>query len=547
MRKYVLAAILMVGIFSPALAQENLLSTIREVTVYSHGAMVKREGTINIGQGIHDLLIELQAFSIDKDSISARVFGEGEIQSVQYREIPVTEPSQDNIKSLEERLKKLKESKRPLTNEKDLLDKKELFLTSLMKSPAVPPGTHEIKTVLPKVQDLDQMLAFLTLNFKAINDARIPLDIKLEELDKQIAVTERELDALKGPRQKTKKVIQVTFNSKKQQRVRAETSYLVPRATWQPLYKVSVPSDLKEADLIMFASIKQNSGEEWKNVTLTISNVVPTGGSAPPEPRTWFLDIRRPETISQAIPRMVAPKAAPSEAPVPEAKVEAAIQMEPAGYAYAERAESPLSFEYQLSGEATVQSGDRETLAPLFSKTLTGEFLYYTVPKANPLTFLVCKLKTDKELIRGPVNTYFGGRFVGKTFITEKKAGEDFQVSVGAVREVKVAREKVRDKIKETSWGFDRNKVVRDIAYKITVENLKERTVKISVMDTIPVSRTDRIEVKDLKVTPDPSDKSYQNREGVYAWNLEVKPGSKQEISVEFTVTYPKDAFIIGL
>ena len=53
------------------------------------------------------------------------------------------------------------------------------------------------------------------------------------------------------------------------------------------------------------------------------------------------------------------------------------------------------------------------------------------------------------------MNTYFGGRFVGTTFMAEKKAGEDFQLNLGADRQVKVRREAVRDKLKETAWGFE--------------------------------------------------------------------------------------------
>jgi uncharacterized protein (TIGR02231 family) len=548
MKKSVLAILLLLAAFSQAPAQENLASTIKDVTVYSQGAMVKREGTVRVGKGIQELLIELQAFAIDKDSISAKVYGEGEIQGVQYREIPVADPSQANLKNAEEKLKKLKESRRQLTNEKDVLDKKELFLTSLFKQPVMP-GAPEIRVPLPKVQDLDQMLAFLTTNFKVINEARIPLDIKLEDLDKQIAVAERELEALKGPGKKTKQVIQVIFNSGKEQTVKVETSYLVPRATWQPLYKVSVPLDLKGADLDMFGNIKQNSGEEWKNVALTISNLVQQKGSAPPDPRSWYLDIPRLDTANQSALRkggLVAAAPAPAPPRALEAR-EMPSEPEPAPLAAAEKTELPFSFEYRLAGGMTVESGDRETLAPLFSKPLEGEYLYFTVPKITPSTYLICKLKADKELLRGPVNTYFGGRFVGKTTITEKKAGEDFQISIGVDREIRVTREKVRDKIKETVWGFERENVVRDLAYRIVIENLKERPIKIRVLDTIPISRTDKITVKDLKVKPDPAVKAYQDREGVYAWDLELTPGSKQEITMEFTVIYPKDVPVLGL
>ena len=85
------------------------------------------------------------------------------------------------------------------------------------------------------------------------------------------------------------------------------------------------------------------------------------------------------------------------------------------------------------------------------------------------------------------------------------------------------------------------------MAYRIAIENLKDVPIKIKVVDAVPVSKTDRIEVKDLKVLPAPSDKSYENKEGVYAWDLDVKAGETREITMEFTVTFPKDTPPAGL
>jgi uncharacterized protein (TIGR02231 family) len=542
MKEALLVAVFVVVSFSSSLAQESIPASIKEVTVYTSGAMVKREASAKVGKGVQDLFVETQAFGLDKDSLSARVFGEGEIQGVQYREVPVAEAAQEGLKRVELKLRKLKESKRQLTDEKAVLDKKELFLTSLIKSPSTP-STPETKIVLPKVQDLDQMLAFLGTSFKSINEKRQPLDARLEDLEREIAAAEKELGALKGQRQPMRKVIDVTFDSAREQTVRIETAYLVPRASWQPLYKVAVSPDLKAADLTMFSTVRQKSGEDWKNVALSISNVVPLRGASLPDPQSWFLDVPRLVEQRKARVEFAAPAAAPALAPEDRAGVPA----EEANVASADKAETPLSVEYRLPGKVTVESGERESFLPLFSKRLEGDFSLYAAPRVSSLTYLVCKARADKELLAGPMNAYFGGRFVGKTFMAEKRVGEDFQVNLGADREVKVKREVLRDKLKETSWGFEKKNVVRDMAYRITVENLKKGPVRMKIVDAVPISKTDRIEVKDLKVTPGASEKAYQGREGVYAWDLDVKAGEKREITVEFTVTYPKDAPPVGL
>jgi uncharacterized protein (TIGR02231 family) len=164
------------------------------------------------------------------------------------------------------------------------------------------------------------------------------------------------------------------------------------------------------------------------------------------------------------------------------------------------------------------------------------------------MSFLVCKATADKELLGGPMNVHFGTHFVGKTFLKEKKPGETFDLNLGADREVKIKRETITDKIKETFFGkFERNTVVRRIAFRITAENLKDKPVTVHILDSVPVSRTDKIQVEDLQIEPEPAEKNYQSREGVHRWSLDLQPEEVKQIDVSFVVSYPKEEPVLGL
>jgi len=530
-----------------AFSQDIISSEIKEVTLFTNQALITKGADVKVKKGMNELLIGVDAFNVDRDSISVKVYGEGEVFSVQFKEIYLKEAPQENIKVLEQKIKELKDRKRRLLDEKSVLGKKEEFLDSLIEfsQTQVP---QEIKTSFPKTEDLEKTLVFLGDSFQDINRKKEALDLEIEEIDKEIGVLEKELASIKRPRGETKRAIEVLFNSKRDQEIRLEASYIVYNAYWRPLYKVNVPLDLKEVDLIMFSNIRQKTGEDWKGINLTISNVIPLKGVALPSLNSWFLDLVRHE--AKARRRMFAPqqKFASRKALEEGIALEAEKTKEEADFVYAQRKELPLSFEYSLPQILNIESKDKETILPIFSKKLKGEFFHYVVPRISPLTFLVCKTSSDKELLSGPLNVYFGGRFIGKTYLSEKKPGEDFNLSLGADREVKVKREKIKDKVKETFFGkIKRQTIVREMAFKITVENLKEKTIKINIIDSIPVSKTDMIEVKDLKINPKPSKKDYQDREGVLFWELEVNPKEKEEIDIEFTVTYPKDTPIFGL
>jgi uncharacterized protein (TIGR02231 family) len=535
---------------SPCAAQTIVASQIQEVTLFSNQALITREARVEVHKGLNEILLGTQAFRVDSDSVSARIFGDGELYSVQLKKIFLKEAPQENIRALEEKLRKLKASRKGLEDRKAMLKSKEKFLNSVIDfSKAQLP--QDIKTSFPKIEDLEKALAFLGTSFELIHKQKQALDDKIESIDKEIQVVEKELSSLTRTRHKEKKAIEVLFNAKKDQQIRIQAIYLVKNAFWKPLYKVDVPLDLTAVNLTMFSRIRQKTGEDWQDVDLSVSNVIPLKGAGLPELPSWILDIVRPVSrearnrhfglskkaaapmASDAMEQMAAQEAMPEE----EAK-----------FVSTQKKELPLSFEYQMPRKLTIESKNKETLLPLFTKTLKGKFLHYAVPKTNPLSFLICKATVDKELLGGPVNVHFGTHFVGKTSLAEKKAGETFDLNLGADREVKIKREKIKDKVKETFFGkFERDTVVRSMAFKITAENLKDKSLTISILDSIPVSRTDKIKVEDVKIEPEPTETHYQDKEGVLMWSFGLRPKEVKEIDISFVLSYPTDEPVSGL
>ncbi|MEA3415318.1 MAG: mucoidy inhibitor MuiA family protein [Thermodesulfobacteriota bacterium] len=532
-------------------AQEWAPSRIKEVTLFSNQALIHREANLRVHEGLNKILLALEAFRVDRDSISAKVFGNGQVFSVQFKEIYLKEPVQEKIQVLQQKIMELKESKRALLHEKDVLNKKELFLNSVLNfsQTQVP---KDIKTNFPKVEDLGNTLSFLAANFRSINKQKQTLDARIKEIEKEISVMQKELASLIRPHQKTKKVIEVLFDSKKDQEIKVEASYLTQNASWKPVYKTTVPLNLEEVDLVMFSKIQQKTGEDWKDIELSISNVIPLKGVGLPSPSTWTLDVPRPMVKGMGARGRFALQEAPV-GPSAVDKMETPADREEAykkeaSFVQAQKEELPLSFEYKMPQNLSIESRDKETMLPLFTKTLKGDFFYYAAPKMNALTFLACNVSADKELLSGPLNVYFGSRFIGKTFLSEKKPGKTFSLNLGADRDVKVKREKTKDKIKETFFGkIERDTVVRHIALKISMENMKDRQIKIKVLDSIPVSRTDKIKVKDIKITPEPSQRNYQDKEGVMLWEFDLQPGDEKDINLSFVVIYPKDLRLPGL
>jgi uncharacterized protein (TIGR02231 family) len=534
---------------------------ISAAVVYTDQAFLKRRVRVNAQEALNRFLIEIQAYMVDVDSTLASVYGEGEIFSVQYREIPVKHAPQEGIRELESKKELLEGQRQALRNEKEVGDKQVRFLDSMI-SFAEADLPKRVKTQFPTTESLSTMLEFLAENFQKLAHKDIELQHQIKDLDREIVVVEKRLKKFQRPKARTLKVIEVVFDSPKEQSLIIEVSYVAQSASWEPVYKVDVPLDLAGVGLTMFARIRQNTGENWQDIKLAVSNAIPLKGASLPDMQSWNLSLPAEEMLLAGAPVAIEEGAAMSKKAskrrsqmVAEEILEDGADLlavaelaSEAEFQQAEQKELPLAFEYELPQGIIINSGGGETMLPLFTKKMKGNFFIHTVPQNDPLAYLACRIAPDSALLAGRLNVHFGGRFVGGTAFSEKKAGEDLLINLGAERGVKVRRELITDKLTETFFGrVERSMVGRELQYRIQVENLKDEVVGLELFDSIPVSKTDRIQIKGIELIPDPAVKDFKDREGVMKWKVQLKPKSVQEIRVKFFVKHPKDRRPQGL
>jgi len=517
---------------------------IIEAVVFTDQAYIKRKIQVHAQAGLNRLCVELQAFQVDNDSVQALVYGRGEIISVQYKEMPVKDAPQKNVKEIEDKIKALKRQRQHLENENEVLGKQKRFLDSVIDF-----GEKEMpkkmKTVFPKTDDLRTMLLFLEENYKTLASENERLLLRIEEIDDELAVLKRHLKQIRQPRQKFRKVIEVLFMGRETHVIDLIVAYVVQNAFWEPVYKTDAPSDLSRLNMTMFARIRQTTGENWDNISLTVSNAIPLKGAALPDLHSWRVGMPQPiAPVAAGMPmgaQAVRNKKRVKAHKTDEVDLMAASLSEPeALFTQAEEKKLPLAFEFLLPQRTGIKSGGDETLLPLYSKEMTPEFYIYTAPAVDPLCYLVCRAVPESTLLAGRLNIYFGGRFVGSAALTEKQAGEDLLINLGAERSVKVRRTKITDKVNETFFGIvDRMSVARTLVYRITVENLKDEAVRVRLTDHIPVSETDRIQIKGVETEPEPTEKDYLKREGVMLWDFEMPAKGTKTIELQFGIKHP--------
>jgi len=528
---------------------------ITAVTVFTNQAQIKRQFTVNAQTGMNRYTVELTAFSIDQESAQAQVFGKGEILGVQYLQIPVKDIPQQKIRELDDEKRKLTQQKKTLIWKRESLQRQIRFLDSLTEFAEVE-IPKEIKTEFPPMDRIEGVVGFLDIQYNRLGEQEQQLTEQIEEYDREITAVDRHLKSLRKSTSSDHKVIEVMFNSSEEQEIAIEVSYIARYAAWQPVYKIDVPAELEKVSLTLFSRIQQKTGEDWHDVKLSLSNALPVTSTELPDLNSWHLRQAYAPVAAMAVGDvMMAGSANLEEATVVFDELsdaggfeELAAQEPQASYAQAEQKELPVAFEYDVPQNSSIESGDQDSLIPLSSSQLDGEFYHYAAPAVDQQAYLVCQTGGDRSLMSARLNIHFDGRFIGGTQLAEKKPGEDLLLNLGPQRGIKVSREKAVDKIAETFFGIvDRNSVARELQFRISVENLKDKTERIQIIDRVPVSTTDRFQVKGVEMKPEPTEQDWKKREGVMLWELDVEPGKTREITIKFFVKHPKGQSPTGL
>ena len=124
-------------------------------------------------------------------------------------------------------------------------------------------------------------------------------------------------------------------------------------------------------------------------------------------------------------------------------------------------------------------------------------------------------------------------------------SGEERELGFGRDDAVKVTRVELQRAKGET--GIIRTSSTDEQHLKITVRNLHDWTVPVTVIDQVPVSEHEKIEIEILPMTTEPSESNYEEKQGVLAWTFDLKPQEQNEIALSYEIRWPaKREIIVG-
>ena len=542
-----LGLILFIGVNGYA-TEIEVKSEISEICVYTDSALINRVSRLELKTGTYQAAFTEIIPEVDENSL--RVSAEGtaiiKLFGAQVKTEYLEEVPSERIKQLKEEIQKLEDEITRVENLKTILMEKKEFLNSitLFSNEQIP---QDLMTRMPQISDLENILFFLDTELKDIYTQSLNCELEMRDLKNKVETLKRELSQVSGVQRKLKRSIIVELEVLKEGATDLKVSYLVKGASWNPIYDARANFEKSEVELVSYGVIKQVTGEDWLEVDCALSTAKPRVGGSMPYVASWFLRPYQPEVMRDKVSAIPAP-AYQTEA----FKKEAGALEEPAEseMKYATAEEKGIAVIYNLPSKISVKSDKSEHKFPISSQILPAEFEYSSYPRVSPFAYLGSRVTNSKglQLLAGRVNIFLEGDFVGFSSISNIAPSEEFDMYLGIDENVKVKRELLEKKVDETLIAGIPSRTKRTaFKYKLTVENYKSKKIKVKLFEAIPVSEDDRIKIKIDEINLEPAVKDWEDRKGVWLWELELDPQQKQEIFYTFTVEHPRDMQVEGL
>jgi uncharacterized protein (TIGR02231 family) len=412
----------------------------------------------------------------------------------------------------------------------EVLQEKELFLKS----------NYDVVTNKSAItpEQLRALLDIYSSNMESVKTALLKkkriIAVYLEEkqqLENQLAGT---IDKSKIP---TGEIV-VTVTGTKPATGKIKLSYVVMNAGWHPSYDIRVDDITDPASIIYRANIWQNSGIDWKDVKVSLSNASPMTAGSLPTLDPWFIDIYRPfayNDLNEVV--VLRGKAMPVAR---EAKAEDAMVMEESAPLPVTVSESNTSFSFDINVSQTIMTDGKPVVVELQRLTVPATYSYAVTPKLATSAYLMGYITEWEKynLLPGESNIYFNNTFTGKGYINTAELTDTLPVSLGADNNITVRRERRTDFTSQKLIGTNR---VETLSFLISVRNNKSRAVAVRLRDQIPLSQNSDITVEALEL----SGGKLNVVTGEITWDLTVEPRETRDIILTYSVKYPKNEKVI--
>ncbi len=517
-----------------------LTSDVSQVTLYPQGATITRAVPFTIPVGQHDLILTDLPQSTPLASIRVAVDGAsmGTITArndfVPPRDDEINaafDAAKTEVERLEQALRDGQANVQAIRLEIDAAEARVAFLRQIGE------GDGVAKMDVTALRDLVGMIGDETL---AARKTALDAQNRADAADRALKDTREALEKARQvlaalvPEDKARAMLAVSVSSQTESKGTLTVTYNIAQAGWKPVYDLKLNRDTNALDIERGAFVYQATGENWQDVSLTLSTVRPSEQTTPGDIWPWLRRIEDPDQ-----PRLQSKNRAAFD----QMEMGAALDMAAEPAIVREEADAQfdgLAVTYNYPSPVSVASKADRVRLSLGTLTTKVDLQARAVPLMDQTAFLMASLTNDMGELILPSNEasfYIDGRYIGQQYLRLIPAGGEADLSFGPI-----------DGLRLTRTVLDRNEGDRGIISKsneltesvrIKVENLTGESWPINLLDRVPYSEQEDLEIA-WQAQPRPTEQDVDGKRGVLAWEFTLPAGETQEITLDHDLEWPE-------
>jgi uncharacterized protein (TIGR02231 family) len=543
MKKILIVCALISVLFPQSKAQDikekTIETSIYSATIYLAGAEIFSSKQISLTPGRTKLIFPGLSPKLDPKSIRVTITDElVDVLSISSQ-INYLSKNDDlpKIKILRDSLTLLNEKIQDLNDESDALNTEKKMLLSNISIGGQNNGVSIADLKLAS-DFYRTRVSEINAKLTKINDQRNKWGLSTQRIQNQM----NELNAVTNY---SRSEISILLSTDVAITTDIELKYIVNDAGWSPSYDIKATDTDAPVKLEYRAKVFNNTDIDWNNIKIKLSTADPNLSVTKPSLNPWYLSFQTYAYNKQRVLKNEGYLNVLSESDAPSMNKEygdlggeGVLQDQTVIVSgdFSEAIVPELSAEFDIKKTYSIPSDDKPYLVDISEHELPASYSHFAVTKLDRDVFLIAKITgwEDLNLIEGPANVYYAGTYLGQSFIDTRNVKDTLDLSLGRDSKVIVTRTKMTNFSSTQFIGLKRKET---LTYQLIAKNNRKSDINIQILDQIPISQTDEIEVKVLDISG-----AIQNlTTGELKWEFVLKPGESKTMTLSFEIKYPKD------
>jgi type II secretory pathway component PulJ len=580
---------------------------IDAVTVYRGQALVTRLVDAPGPAGLKEIVVTGLPEQVVPGSLFAEADADAgvEVRSVRYRTQPVLQDVREDVRKLDGQIRDVQDAQAANTRAQQLDSERKTFLDKLEDFSAPTANVELTKGVL-NAETLKTLTLFIFEQRQALATDDLKLSKEARDLNDQLSLLQRQrVDLTAGANKLVREAVVFANFTKPGGTIRVK--YLVSGANWVPSY-VARAADGNAARPVAVqydASIQQMTGEDWTDVTMTLSTATPSMVATAPQLSPLDITLAsadvsgnlggiaqqnesdlhyREQKDSLAAQRQqleqdrntnnffhgpgddisktaFGPTTQPDDSELNgiAGKLQVlelvAKNANDLGRSTLGEQEG-VSVTYQLPARTSLPSRADQQSIQIATLQMTGEFYRLAMPVLTSYVYDQATVtnRTKIVLLAGSVASYFNDQYVGESVLPTVAIGEQFTLGFGIDSSLRATRQLV-DKTDTTQGG---NRVMT-FSYRLAVENFGGAPATVRLVDRLPNSKNNDVKVTLGTTSKAPNDQpigpvaadSAKHQAGILNWSIDVPAQSVGDkaatIDYQYKLEFDKQLSIAGI